>query len=1242
MQEVSAIGTPLAPLYVTNEEKQRASRAVAATQSGQDLLGLAVENQWLTEAAGRIYERNKDFEPEIGYKVSQERLSEFDQEFDASSRQYLSEAKSEEELTARTVWLREDIKRHEALSAYGLKGTAVEFTAALFDPVGWAAGLLTGPVGLGAKVGRTANALKTGAVVGAEAAAFETALAMSDTQRGIEDVMMATAGGVILGGSLGAAFRTSAPEIAAAADEIDSALALEVPKSLQTKTVMAWEQEMVTVSDTKVKVNWNKVEQDANAHLSDLEAKAGFTMSAKVHSETSAKIDRLELTKADIDSRWKLERAEEAAKRGASRNAAEETAKQEAYAAIDAKWQSKLAEVDAKIAPMRTSLESASTASNAAAEARAFKAMTSVEKLKKLYGKEVPTLKAEVERQALAWKQVAKQMTIDEKPTTIKEPEGPDDSAGAARVKGSVIDEDTFVTGDTIEPFIESLIRSMDDKPQPVTVNLYGNNWFADKARSVFTTIDQSSNLLFRALGHKLFENPQGNYVPEDTAGILSHLYGNQIRSAVRNRVYEGYNEWASKTGEGLISRSLDLKGTREVFDTLVFNQILKPDPNADASVIKAADGARDAFMKALEIRKNNGEAGFENVTPDPSYVPIVMDGWKMNTAVSRTNKQTVTTVLSLGYQSGKRKIPKKYADKLAELQYTRAMNTTLSARQSFERVISKAEEQDFIDGLVAAGVDPASIKSLTDDIVDREVAASISNRAKSSLGINVNAEFGGVKVLDLINTQIDDLIEGYAKEAAGGAALARHGFKTEQQALAVIDAGEKYGRNLGLNAERLAEEAQMLRDGVAMIMGRSIEVEPNSNLASGLRMARSYTTMIRLQQIGFSTFPELARGISHLGLRTILKAVPNTAIFRRRAARKGGLSSGELNEPLLREQEFLLGYVDEESWVRPVSIRHEDSLPESHRSGVVNFLNKAISVGARVTNVTSGFQAVQGGLGKIVSKSIQLRLVEMANGGLPLERKLMQEVGWTDGFIDDVIKHIKANPKSVNFNGKDFQLLNAESMSPQMREKVGLGLLRMSGRLMQRHFIGDTSMWMNKTLGKTMTQFRSFMLVSAEKQLVHDLRGDKTKAAQILMWSSLLGYLSYTAQMQLQAYGEPNPDQWFADRMADREVAFGVFNKMPQTAIISLGGDALATLGVMPDSWYAAPGKLGFRPQTAGTIAPVLGTVADTAALGRSVADLLSGDAEGREVAERARKLIPVANSVGVGQMLKAGIGEL
>lgn len=1237
------------PRYITLEEQSQASRELKAQQDAQPsgtLFGLARENQWLSDAASRYVSRQEDFDVDPDFKVTPEILSEYELEFSQANRDYISKAKSQAELQARATWVREDLKRHRELSAYGVKGVLAELTMGVLDPVGWGAGIMTGFVGTSAKLSRLQSAMRTGAIVGAESAAFEAALTASDTQRGIEDIMFATGAGVLLGSGLGAAFRARLPDVARAADEADSEIANAVtdmlttppaPRSFEEVPSMLAD-EMPTTS-FRVRLDTVKANADIQNYVTRLEQEASEGLRGKKKGDLKKEARELTAQADAIRAQQRSHKARVAAFFGAPRNRAEAVRNEARFASIDNMYAPKIQALQSKADEALGRVQASDKAEKAKKELSNLRNLSRVEQLRKVYPDGAPKLREQIEIQKAAAIKAVNEIIPPVKVTT---PEVGNDSAGAARVTGSVVERDIFTTGETADAFITRLIDSMDDQPDPVAWKLPKWVPFKDQLQSAFTTLDNSSNLVNRALNRILNENPQGNVLPEDTASILAYHYGNRIRSAVRNRVQEGWDDWANAKGYNLVDHHLDLNNKRREFDMEVFRYIKDPTRPAQPGVAHAADGLRDGFELALKIRKENGEAGFEDIVPDRNYVPVVMDGININSVVARTSKGAVLSALSRGYQTGKRKIPKQYADKIAELQYERAMSTTLSARQSFEKVISRKEEQEFIDALRASGVDETEIEQLLGNIVTRDEAKNMSNRAKLSLGINVEAQVGDVRVLDLISTDIGNISESYFKEAAGGAALARHGFRTEKQALDVIDAAEKYGRNIGLPKERLAEEAEMLRDIIGLIKGRSIEENPNSTVATGLRMGRAFTRIVRLQNLWASSFPEAARSISHLGLKTVLSAIPSVAFFRRKAARVDGKSSGDLTQPEMQELEFLLGYVEEFDWVRPVSIRHEDGAEGGFRRGASAVIEKALNLGSRVSNITSGFQAVQGGMGKATMLSIKRRLADMAQGKAPLDKSLMNEVGWDDSFIDEFLSFSRANPKVVNRNGVDFQLLNVEKMTPAMREKLAIGIERMAARLMQKQFVGESSTWMNKTLGLAMTQFRTFMLVSAEKQLIHDIRGDKIRAAQVLMWSSLLAYMSYSAQVHLQSFGEEDRDTFIRERMEDRAVAFGVFNKLPQTAIVSLAGDVLATLGMLPDDMYAAPGRHGFRPQTAGTVAPVLGTLGDGIQLGASVVDLLTGDAEGREVAERARKLVPLANSVGIGQIMKAGIGEL
>ena len=201
-----------------------------------------------------------------------------------------------------------------------------------------------------------------------------------------------------------------------------------------------------------------------------------------------------------------------------------------------------------------------------------------------------------------------------------------------------------------------------------------------------------------------------------------------------------------------------------------------------------------------------------------------------------------------------------------------------------------------------------------------------------------------------------------------------------------------------------------------------------------------------------------------------------------------------------------------------------------------------------------------------------------------------------------------------------------------------------MSGRLIQRNFIGDEGIWMNKWWGKALTQFKSFSIVSIEKQLIHDLRGDKIQAAQILAWSSLLGFAAYATQMQMQAIGRADRDKFLREKFDTQNIAMGVFNKLPQVAGFGLAGDALATLGLMPDSLMQAPGRMGFQQQGFGELVAGAGVIGDAVDFSKALVKYANGDDDvsTRQIVDKVRRLVPLANTIGIGQMTKASVDLL
>lgn len=1249
--------------FVSNKDMAEYERERQRLQEEAEAKGglwdLAMENQFLTDAIFRRQLRQEIRQmhqpAEFDFEVTQQMLDQFGTEFNYKEQEFLRGADSESELQARIGWVREDIKRHQDIAAFGTKGVIAEVAAGIADPAGWAIGLASGGVGFGAKLGMIGRAVRGGLITGAESALIESALVYSDTQRDADDILMAMGTGALIGGTLGAVFRGNHPDMANVADTADNALTQSAesiadvtiskvkdkanPKiettdlaAITDNRIPLTEVEDVTHTRLDTQVIDNSIAQrrqqlEADAIIPDLKGRKKATVKAQIRD--------IKNSIAENTKKWREDYAAVAAKNGAPTREWQELIHRWRLDAVNAKYEPVISKMEKQVEVLEDKLTRVKEAKQRKSALDEFNAMSRSEQIRALFPEGAPMITKMLQREVAAIKEVVPKPRVEQ---VAKETL---DSAGAARVKGSIIDEDLFTTGETMDEWMATLAQEISAVPKSVTKILPKKlRAVSDRAMSLFTTMDNSTNSVFRALTHRLFENPQGNVLPQDTAAILSYVYTNQIKGAVRNRYQEGFEAWSKKQGRGVIRSMMDFNRQRTEFDKMVYSEIVNP-KTTDPHIKDAADGLRDGFQKALELRKANGEAGFEKVSEDSRYVPRIFSGINMNRVAAQPDgRNKVIGALTRGYMEGGKELTEKAARKLAEIQYVRAMDSTLSANKAYKNVVSKADRERFIEDLRQAGVDESFLKELVEGIESKGLLEGVSSRAKTGFFINPDSTYQGVKVMDLLETDLSKLSEAYFRESAGGAAMARHGFKTIGQAMDVIDAGEAYARNLGMDAKRMAEEADMLRDGIKLIYGQSIEENPTGKIEIGTRRLRDYTANIRLGQVGFAQFAEASRAIAHLGLLDTLRHVPATAIFRRRGARIGEKSSGLLKEPELREIEEYMGYIGEDSWLSPPHLRQDDWGDAVEGSDFGRLWDNAMAVGARANVVLSGFQAIQGGLEKIVMRAVKRKLIDnVLNGKANLDKKLMQEVGWTDEYFAELKNFLEANPKYDEYKGKQIRLMNFDKMPPALRERTIIGMTRMKGRMIQRNFVGETSTWMNKWLGKTLTQFRTFSLVSAEKQLIHDLRGNHIKAAQILGWSSLLGYISYATQAHLQALGQDDPEKFLDERMSEQNLAFGVFNKMPQTAVLSLGGDFMATLGLMPEEMYSTGNRFGFRPMTGGTVAPSAGTVGSAVTTFNKFVDLFTGDAEGKDVAESVRRLIPLANTIGVGQLLQKTI---
>jgi hypothetical protein len=1204
------------------------------------LMGEAWENQGLAPAAVRFGQRwgeDSTFIDDPDFTIQQEELDSMTQEFSIKDKSYILESKSEEEKNARIKRLREDRSRHDFIRAHGIKGVGAEFAAALLDPVSWGIGAIT----MGAsKVLKGGHVVRSGSAALTEGVISETLLNMSDTERDINDVIIAGGASLVLGGSIGYLTRgvDSKKAVIKAVDETDMARQADSQNAIRGNTLeeIAKARASLTtkIDDVDIEIDADMLVKGIDDKIQDLETRSRLF---KKPSHKEGKKIRRKQAKYDAEIeriKGQEEKALSKFRKGQRfpKNAQEKQIQTDSLQKIRDEYAGKIEDAQVKRAALDNELTN-----KAAKELEAFKKMNKEEQAFAVFGKEevLKHVKRVARQRSKAAKvgkgiddtRIARAKEIEAKKAKVERKE----ALPEAEVEGvpeKVEPEEMFTGNRTAEQFLTEMVDSRATRP-PSTVqwSVLPRN-IRDRIQSLYTTLNHSKNYGITALNDMLFESAQGGVRPEITASVLSNMYHKQLKSAVKNRYNDGFLEWSKNQGRGTVKAVLDTGNHRRLFDEAVYKQIINPQPTVDPGIKAAADGIADGFELGLKIRKAAGEGGFEKVTPNRNYVPIIFDSRKMNSAFKKFNRTSIINTLSHGYQTGGLKVSKPVADRVAEMQYIRTMEAGQTRPDRVSRAVSQADRAKLLEDLKEAGAEQEVLDIFEEYAAGKEILDNVSNRAKRSLQINVDAEVNGLKVSDMLNTNIAMLSENYFREAAGGAAMARKGFKTYESAISVLNAAESWG---GDSLKRIQEEARMLKQGIDMIYGKSLDADPTSDFLVAMRRLRETTGLLRLQMVGFAQAPESARMVSTLGLEAVMDSTKALKLWKR------GGPMDEATDPMMREIHRYLGYQGEDNWLDNMYSRIDD-LGEGEVGGkMARVLDNALAGGTRVNMVTSGFRTIQGGMEKIAARGISDRLTGIVDGGPMLSRELMEEVGWDADFIKRLKRHGKHYDE---FDGEKIRILGLDKMEPGLREEVLVGMTRMQQRIIQKGMVGETAPWMNTWLGKTLTQFRAFSIISAEKQLVHDIRGDKIMAAQTLMFGVLASYMTYNAKVRIKAMGKKDKDEYLDNMLSDEMVAWGTFNMLPQTAIISIAGDVVATMGALPEEITQTPNSYGgFRPMGADNVAPVFGTISDTVSAGRGVFDVLYG----RDVSEKskraARALIPMAQTTGIGQAINAGL---
>jgi hypothetical protein len=1269
----SSIGRDPDIRQARQQEAAIAAEQAENTPSWGETWDAAKDRNFLYKSLDEMVDRSRQ-ELDPNFRVPEERLKPLARDMSERELEFIAGAVNEQDYQARLQAVDRHRENLETIQRAGLKGIGAELLANAVDPSMLPLMFVTGGGAAATRttlMGQVLRSFGTGTVV---SGGVETALMQNDTTKDWHDVVLAGIAGGVVSGAVPVALRpfrksdgTVRQEVQRDPDTWDAAKAVDDDLLDVTQAARAADlgDEVQRHLDNSVITS-----RDSRQTLVDeLMPEAEQRMSRGARKQDEARI-------VDLEQSIRRLREEEAStrlftdpgvpNRQRRANAAENATRREA--------------MEARVRPLREELDN--IRQRQADDARYQEAWRDISRLQN--GVIPPRLKerfdaleaerigpvARAEREAAQAKAAAqraeKAAKDNAEQSTAVDPQGAEQPAGstvgAAQVQGAQFADEMHLVNEAGSAWdaIYDGVRLAERMPANWQNHLYPGQKAKDYLQSAFSTLDAAPSNLIRGLNIKLNANPQAGLKGHIPAAHYQDLYMRRAINAEGGREREAALEYAKARGIPGWKMELGLAPERKEFDNLVVLHMRGKHKSQDPAIQKAADARASMLKQSLEDRKAAGVHGYENVQHDGRYMPFILDTTKMQGAYRQHGQQAVEDTLTGAYQRGRLKLSEQSARMVARAQMRRTLDKGLDSQTGIRGIFSEKNREFLAKELEAKGVSAEAINGLIEDMADVAVKESISKRAKFSLGASMSYEHNGVRMVDLLNTS-QDVVMNYVREGAGESALARQGFRTRMQADEAIDEVVRDVRNLlqnqltearraGNDAEvkrlarfvgdqndgRLKQYQEMLHDSVRLLMGETLDTNYSSWTQGAIRASRGLrkaTGILRLGWNGAASMAEASNSLVTFGLRSTLRNVPATRWFQVGKYRE---------DPKLEAVHRIMGaYANKENYFTAKNYMAAN-MGEDAQSKLERIYNNAAGYVQDKNMLLSGFRTVQNGSEELAQRSMLDQLLQAAEGRLKFKNKDLQV--WRDAGLDDdefhaVLDYIRRTPEHVEVDGKQIRVFSADSMDPDLRDKLGAAMGAVLGRQMQRNFIGETSIWVNKELGKMLTQFRTFSLVSMEKQLMYGLRGNHIVLAQKLMWGTLLAYLAYNGRVAIQSRLKDDPDEYVKNATSGMAEVIGVMNMNNIYGGFGIPMDALATVNALPESWMSGGQSWGFKGYGVDSV-PAAGVLNDARGLaagaGGALRSILSGEGvegeDAEQIQKRALRLMPLINTAAVG----------
>jgi hypothetical protein len=637
--------------------------------------------------------------------------------------------------------------------------------------------------------------------------------------------------------------------------------------------------------------------------------------------------------------------------------------------------------------------------------------------------------------------------------------------------------------------------------------------------------------------------------------------------------------EWRNETG-----------GKVQDFNVLVSRAVRGIDPNPHPSVKQVADYVENSFNKLAKEAVDANVAGFTRDTfkDMPNYLPRLFNYDKIDslrTKLGRTDDSAFERLIEKAIRQGQPQIATTVRKALTEAGneavtdadiddfikrmakgYTRTViRNDLPKGHAGRGVEFNVEDLQAI--MKTEGFSDTDIDIIVDSLT-RTTTVKGHKRARprvvldesASIDIEIDGEIQKLRFYDLLEEDIENLNSAYIFQMSGAIGLAKNGINTndlgssmENLLRKMDDEYDRLGTDKALR-EREVQAVKFMYDGITGRLGFDDAVPTSTR--NGLRRMREYGFATYMGMSGMSALMEISNAVLEYSIPVLLRNTPRLGGLIRKAR------NGQLDDALMRELEVMSGLGGDVITGKTTrSTRYEGILADSPYKGDYDKWDEGLGKLRETTALLSGLSTVTAGLRRLSMLNYATTWARsQRKGKLPFSEIKMEQLGISTKSVDgkpSMAKRIQEQiaSKSTFRNQKTLVSLNvAEWTDKEAAEIFQLSVFREATQNVQEVNIGSVSPFMRSEVGKTFFQFLSFTLASVEQQTmrlgVRFAKGDAATVSKVMLGAVFMGYMMYTARVNLNAAGRSDREDYLEERFSDLNLAKGIFQQVGAASI--------------------------------------------------------------------------------------------